>query len=420
MTNNPNFASDFLVHRMLQEEALIRGHENTGQSTSTALVAQTRSRTRPICSNCKRPGHLTDFYIQPGGKMAGKTVEGAKAAQRAASGKPPQAGQAQQNTSSVHVATTDPNTANSSTPAHASIITNGISYMPMPSPTAPIPPAPPSIASADSALTVTNIHTTPDHDFRAYYNANCTFPRPGTDYEFHAFVTMTGPLRASVDWGDHSKPVNPDQVIAEPVAFTASRVPISSLKEAPFFLDTGASTCHISPERSDFKTLRPISSHPVSGVGGACVYASGIGTVELCVAAGHKIVLENVLSVPTSTIRLISVLTLNRGGRYTSRFDSSSFFCWVTNPGGATILRGIVYENRRLYGLSLSSPRIAHSKPPGNNSFSTLALYASRTPDIETWHRRLGHCNNSAIINMARRGAVEGMVIDLSFAPPKC
>jgi hypothetical protein len=254
--------------------------------------------------------------------MAGRTLEEARAAQHAASGRPAQAGQSQQNNptnSSAHVAT-----ANQSSSAHAPITINGISYMPMPLPTAPTPLAPPSTASSDNALSVVNAHTSPGYDFSAYATANGSYPPLPSNYDFHTFVAITGPMRASVDWDDYSKPVDLKQITAHPVAFTASHVPVDSLTDAPFFLDTGA-TCHISPIRSDFKTLQPISPHPISGVGGACVYAAGLGTVELCVAAGHKIVMENVLYVPASTVRLISVLTLNRSGRYTSHFDS--FFC---------------------------------------------------------------------------------------------
>jgi GAG-pre-integrase domain len=168
-------------------------------------------------------------------------------------------------------------------------------------------------------------------------------------------------------------------------------------------------------------------SSPYLWCWGACVYAAGLGTVELCVATGHKIVMENILYVPASTVCLISVLTLNCSGRYTSHFNS--FFCWVTNPGSATILCGIVYENCCLYGLSLSSACTTHVKPPKDsanileqpqNVTTHSALYASRTPDIETWHRRLGHCHHMAIINMAQRGAIKGMAIDLSSTLLKC
>ena len=47
------------------------------------------------------------------------------------------------------------------------------------------------------------------------------------------------------------------------------------------------------------------------------------------------------------------------------------------------------------------------------------AFHASRIPDVETWHRRLGHCNVGAIVDMARKHTVEGMTINLS-SPAKC
>ena len=135
--------------------------------------------------------------------------------------------------------------------------------------------------------------------------------------------------------------------------------------------------------------------------------------------------LDNVLFAPASTVRLISVLTLNRSGRYTSHFDDKSF--WLTNTSGATILRGHVHEGRKLYSLSLTSVKTVHkpvlpvhTKVNPLQTAPTNAFHAARVPDIETWHRRLGHCNIGAIIDMARKSGVEGMTINLSSSPPKC
>src|SRR5713101_1643307 len=52
--------------------------------------------------------------------------------------------------------------------------------------------------------------------------------------------------------------------------------------------------------------------------------------------------------------------------------------------------------------------------------YSPTALYASCTPDVETWHCCLGHCNVRSIGEMAHKEAAEGMTIDLSSTPPKC
>jgi len=60
----------------------------------------------------------------------------------------------------------------------------------------------------------------------------------------------------------------------------------------------------------------------------------------------------------------------------------------------------------------------APSNLPDDNA-PPIGLYASRTLDVETWHRHLGHCNFGAIVDMARKGAVEGPKFNLS-SPPKC
>jgi transposase InsO family protein len=130
------------------------------------------------------------------------------------------------------------------------------------------------------------------------------------------------------------------------------------------------------------------------------------------VASGLRLSLTNVLYVPNSKIRLLSVSSLNRSGNYVTHFDSSS--CWVTNRSGATIIRGALSSKRQLYTVTLTSASVTHVPR------SPTALYASRTPDVETWHRRLGHCNVRSIIEMARKEAVEGMTIDLSSTPAKC
>jgi hypothetical protein len=145
-----------------------------------------------------------------------------------------------------------------------------------------------------------------------------------------------------------------------------------------------------------------------------------MGSIELCIAGSHKVTLENTVYIPASKVRLISVLELNVSGRYTSHFDSDK--CWVTNKGGAVVLRGAVLRSRHLYALSLQSPRVEHSKPNPSPLLPdpSTALLASRVPNLETWHRRLGHCGTDTIVDMAQKGVIQGMHMDLSTAPPRC
>jgi hypothetical protein len=217
----------------------------------------------------------------------------------------------------------------------------------------------------------------------------------------------------SLDWDKFSRPAEVDDNDISPSVHSSSLTPVSSLQESPFVLDSGAS-CHISPERSDFKSLRPITPHPIKGFGGSCIYAVGIGDIELCVTSGKRITLKHALFVPNATVRLISVYTINNDGQNSCHFDAKS--CSVTDSSGATILTGSAWIPRRLYVLNCSHPKTAHTKPLSHLS----ALYTTRMPNLETWHRHLGHCNTRSIVDMAHQGIVEGMPINLSSAPASC
>ncbi len=196
-----------------------------------------------------------------------------------------------------------------------------------------------------------------------------------------------------------------------PIAYTANRSPLSHIDSIPFILDSGAN-CYISPERGDFKMLIPIPLLTVKGFGGSSIDAIGMGTIEVCVASGRCLSLMNVLFVPNAKIWLLSISSLNCSGNYVTHFDSSS--CWVTTKSRATVIKGTLFTNCHLYTVSLTHASVTHV--PQHVS----ALFASCVADVETWHCHLGHCNIRSIVDMARKGSVEGMTIDLSSALPKC
>jgi hypothetical protein len=238
-------------------------------------------------------------------------------------------------------------------------------------------------------------------------------PTHDTDnWEYHAYLATGIDLKTSVNWASHSQPTDNSCFTAAPTTFTTSHPDAERIHECQFAFDT-ATTCHISLERSDFKTLHPIPHHPVTRLGDACIYTVGIGTIELRITAGHTLVLQDVLFIPTSSIHLLLVLTLNRSGQFTSHFDSTS--CWVTNKSGVTIVCGYISEIKNLYFLSSPSMHVMHKRPKLTTFYSTSA-----TPDVETWHRHLSHCSTCTVIDMARNCAVAGMTIDLSNSPPKC
>src|SRR5882672_5856873 len=48
------------------------------------------------------------------------------------------------------------------------------------------------------------------------------------------------------------------------------------------------------------------------------------------------------------------------------------------------------------------------------------ANIACMVPDLETWHKWLGHISHNAIIKMAKKRLTTGMLINMSTLPPLC
>ena len=395
MADDPGFSSASVVHRIHREQDLIKHCAVQGEGPS-ALISQNRRCERTICSHCQKPGHYADFCIAPGGKFVGHTLEEARAAQRAAwakertqnngsgttSGNAMRSNTTSPTTNTANIATVNtPNDAAPApaptTPSNQSLTINRITWVPMPQ----------TVDSAQIALG----------------------PIVKNDFEFATFhAEQKGDTvhHASVDWDIFSHPIETSTTSA--YTFPTNTMPNNS----PFILDSGAS-CHISPSQGDFKTLTMTSPHPIRGLGESCIYAVGTRTVELRTNAGKTITLNNVLFVPNAAIHLISVYTVNTDGQNSCHFDATA--CTVTGPDGATLLTGMVWKQRRLYTINCSIKPISNSTKP-----TDVALYAGRTPDVETWHRRLGHCDHRTVIDMARQNVAKGMPIDLSSALATC
>jgi len=395
-SNEPGFSANTVIACILQENDLIKRRAEGGEGSST-LVSQTgrceHDRSPLICTHCKRTGHMAEFCISRGGKFAGHTLEEAHVAQRAVLTK------AQNNIgpSSANIATSEmkevsrpsspapsniPLTATSNTTssvAPSTFMINGITYGP--------------VTPVDSANVTLLLIQDPNFPFRSFY------------------VEGKPPLHMSIDWNEFSHPVK---------AYSASQLH-GQPNESPSILDSGAS-CHISPEWGDFVTLNPIAPHPITGFGGSCIYATGIGTIELHTKTGKRMTLNHALFVPNSTIRLILVFTLNNDGSNACYFDAKS--CSIIDSNGTVIITGHAWMSHHLYILDCTqnSDQSITPKASANiaNTMPSSALYAMRMPDLKTWHRRLGHCSNHKIINMARQGIVEGMPIDLSSVPATC
>jgi hypothetical protein len=77
--DTPGISSDRILRLLEQEDLLNRLRaERRPRPVSSAIV----TATKLTCSNCKRVNHTKDFCIRPGGKMAGRSLAEARAAER--------------------------------------------------------------------------------------------------------------------------------------------------------------------------------------------------------------------------------------------------------------------------------------------------------------------------------------------------
>ncbi|KAF8486005.1 hypothetical protein DFH94DRAFT_164040 [Russula ochroleuca] len=92
ISSAPDFSSKSIMRIIEGEAFLIRCRAEQGFRPSTVnptASAVNARQPKPPCSNCKRTNHSTEFCISSGGKMAGRSIYDARAAQRVASGKAP-------------------------------------------------------------------------------------------------------------------------------------------------------------------------------------------------------------------------------------------------------------------------------------------------------------------------------------------
>ena len=164
--------------------------------------------------------------------------------------------------------------------------------------------------------------------------AGITSPAPTNTtnfFEYQGFMAVeddvsdTGhDLRTSINWNDNL--ANGHETILATTAIAPLNQQectiLSSLNKKPFYLDSGAMV-HISPCRSDFIMLRATLPCSVRGIGGTSIEALGIGTIRLHIQNKAKIILENALYIPMSTVRLISISALVTGMRVLITFSST-------------------------------------------------------------------------------------------------
>ena len=191
-----------------------------------------------MCSSDLKTGHTTKFCIKSGGGMAGKTIEESKAARRIMLEKKRSGG----DTLKVPVTVKD---------------VNGRAF------TVLIDAAPPSLSLPPEFVGIA-------HD-----------PLPTAsieEIEYEGWMAVEEEPVTSVDWNTHTTSTAETALTIAPLNQT-TRTKIS-IDDFPFIVDSGASV-HISPDRSDFISLRPTTPRSVKGVGGSSIPAFGVGDIKI-------------------------------------------------------------------------------------------------------------------------------------------
>ena len=189
-------------------------------------------------------------------------------------------------------------------------------------------------------------------------------------------------------------------------------------RDPPLYLNSGAST-HISCVRSDFRELFSIEPRTITGVGDSSVSATGMGTVVISIlGSSAQLVLRDVLFAPSAGVRLVSISRLDDSGHRLNFVDGR---CVISDRVSGTTIADCPRNSLHLYILP-GFIQSSHSLPPPSSasslSASVPALLAK--PDLETWHRRLGHANFRTILDMAHGKHVRDMPANISSPPKAC
>ena len=117
------------------------------------------------------------------------------------------------------------------------------------------------------------------------------------------------------------------------------------------------------------------------------------------------------LYAPTANIHLVSVHQLNQLG-YSTTFSLGT--CWLVDLDGGLL------ANRSPGPSNLYALPNAQSRVDLLNSEDIMLPSLQTVPNLETWHRHLGHANHEMVLGMACSGVISGMLVNISMALQTC
>ncbi|CAI5975652.1 unnamed protein product [Closterium sp. NIES-65] len=181
-------------------------------------------------------------------------------------------------------------------------------------------------------------------------------------------------------------------------AFTASSFNME--RTSSWLVDSGASS-HICSDRSLFSSLKKSNEEILVRFGGGETYkVLGVGTVVATLRSPTSettIQLDNVLFLPSSVHKLLSVRALGAAGVAVS-FPAAGRVVLTSDD----VPIGEGYTRNNLFYLQL------HHGSSAAPSIKPTACPASTTTSSYLWHRRFGHLNMQALSTLHRQQLVTG------------
>ncbi|KAG8472574.1 hypothetical protein CXB51_034372 [Gossypium anomalum] len=163
-----------------------------------------------------------------------------------------------------------------------------------------------------------------------------------------------------------------------------------------WILDSGY-TFHMSPNRDWFTTYETVSEGVVLMGNNASCKIAGVGTIKVKIFDGVVRTLSDIRYVPELKRNLISLSTLDsKGYRYTAESGVLKI-----SKGSLVVMKG-QRKTAKLYVLQ------------GSTVTGDAAVASSSLSDddiTKLWHMRLGHMRENGIVELSKRGLLDGQGI---------
>jgi hypothetical protein len=271
-TDDKSFLPHHICSYITSDTQLLLGDACRTNTTSSAIALTAKpspkGHTTVFCSNCKKPNHTEPYCISPGGGMAGKSIEESRTARR------------------LHKLESTSRSATILPHKQKVRITTAAGQALM--------------VEIDDA-TLANGTPAPKDDFAGILQVQSTDVLEWDAFDGFAHMASveeeeesTTPattnhsspaspftdLTTSINWDKASQMV--DLATITVAALNQHSKTTLALNKFPFYVDSGASI-YVTPDRSDFYTLKRIEPRQVGGVGTASVTAIGIGEIHLSI-----------------------------------------------------------------------------------------------------------------------------------------